>query len=97
MLFQFFSIPRGTLIIISNHDASLKESNYEDAQLYHPERWLNADSKDYHTFASLPFGHGARKCMAQNIAGTMMSMLAIRVSIFRLPLSIIAISMILLL
>lgn len=65
---------------MSNQDASLKESNYEDAKGFHPERWLKPDMKDYHSFASIPFGFGARKCLAQNIAETMMSLLIVRVS-----------------
>lgn len=74
-----FSIPRGTLIIMSTQDASLKESNYEDAKGFHPERWLQTET-DSHAFASIPFGFGARKCMAQNIAEAMMSVLTVRVS-----------------
>lgn len=44
-----------------------------------PERWLKPDAKDYHAFATIPFGYGARKCLGQNIAETMMSVLTIRV------------------
>ncbi|KAM3957810.1 cytochrome P450 CYP339A1 [Aphomia sociella] len=73
-----YNIPRGTLIIMSTQDAALKESNYEDASRFCPERWLNADTRDYHAFASIPFGFGARKCVGQNIAETMLSMLTIR-------------------
>jgi cytochrome P450 len=74
------SIPRGTLIIMSTQDSSLKESNFDDAALFKPDRWLQADSKDYHAFASVPFGYGARKCLGQNVAETMMTILTIRVS-----------------
>lgn len=65
---------------MSTQDASLKESNYEDAKGFHPERWMKSDTTDYHAFASIPFGSGARKCLAQNIAETMMSVLVVRVS-----------------
>ncbi|CAH2245659.1 jg6559 [Pararge aegeria aegeria] len=64
---------------MSTQHASLKESNFEDATKFHPERWLKPDAEDYHAFASIPFGHGARKCLGQNMAETMMSLLAIRV------------------
>nr|QZP43541.1 cytochrome P450 monooxygenase CYP339A1 [Ephestia elutella] len=73
-----YNIPRGTLIIMSTQDSALKESNYDDANKFHPDRWLKDDSKDYHAFASIPFGFGARKCLGQNIAETMMSLLTIR-------------------
>nr|ASX93991.1 cytochrome P450 CYP339A1 [Zygaena filipendulae] len=73
-----YNIPRGTLIIMSTQDASLKESNFDDATKFYPERWLKADVKDYHAFASIPFGFGARKCLGQNIAETMMSLLTIK-------------------
>ncbi|XP_060804266.1 probable cytochrome P450 301a1, mitochondrial [Amyelois transitella] len=73
-----YNIPRGTLIIMSTQDSSLKESNYDDASKFFPERWLKEDAKDYHAFASIPFGFGARKCLGQNIAETMISLLTIR-------------------
>ncbi|XP_038212866.1 probable cytochrome P450 301a1, mitochondrial [Zerene cesonia] len=74
-----YNIPRGTLIIMSTQDAAVKESHYDDAKKFDPERWLKEDSSDYHAFASVPFGYGARKCLGQNIAETMISLLTIRV------------------
>ncbi|CAH2090474.1 unnamed protein product [Euphydryas editha] len=74
-----YNIPRGTMIIMSTQDTSLKERNYDDATKFHPERWLTPDAKNYHTFASIPFGFGARKCIGQNIAETMMSLLTVKV------------------
>lgn len=65
---------------MSTQDASLKEGNYDDASVFYPERWLKGDAKEYHAFASIPFGFGARKCLGQNIAETMLSLLTIRVS-----------------
>ncbi|CAH2983054.1 unnamed protein product [Chilo suppressalis] len=73
-----YNIPRGTLIIMSTQDAALKESNYDDATKFKPERWLKGDSKYYHAFASIPFGYGARKCLGQNIAETMMTLLTVK-------------------
>lgn len=65
---------------MSNQDASLKESNFDDATKFNPDRWLKSDAKEYHAFASIPFGFGARKCLGQGIAETMMTMLTARVS-----------------
>ncbi|KAL4715711.1 hypothetical protein ACJJTC_006290 [Scirpophaga incertulas] len=73
-----YNIPQGTLIIMSTQDASLKESNYEDAANFKPERWLQGDASDYHAFASVPFGYGSRKCLGQNVAESMMTLLLIR-------------------
>ncbi|KAF9422991.1 hypothetical protein HW555_001534 [Spodoptera exigua] len=60
-----YNIPRGTLIVMSTQDASLKEGNFDDASVFYPERWLKDDAKEYHAFASIPFGFGARKCLRQ--------------------------------
>ncbi|XP_073946310.1 probable cytochrome P450 301a1, mitochondrial isoform X3 [Choristoneura fumiferana] len=73
-----YNIPRGTLIMMSTQDAAQKERNFDDADKFLPERWLKSESQEYHAFASIPFGFGARKCLGQNIAETMMTMLAIQ-------------------
>ncbi|XP_072931153.1 probable cytochrome P450 301a1, mitochondrial [Epargyreus clarus] len=73
-----YNIPRGTLIMMSTQDASLKESNFEDAARFSPERWLAA-AKQHHPFACVPFGHGARRCLGQSVAETMLTLLTIRV------------------
>lgn len=62
-------------------DSSLKESNYDGARHFDPDRWFNHDTTDYHAFASVPFGFGARKCLGQNIAETMLSVLTMKVNI----------------
>lgn len=64
---------------MATQEASLKESNYDDAASFFPERWLRPEAKDYHAFASIPFGYGARNCLGQNIAETMISLLTIKV------------------
>ncbi|XP_046968055.1 probable cytochrome P450 301a1, mitochondrial [Vanessa cardui] len=74
-----YNIPRGTMIIMSTQDTSLKEGNFDDATRFCPERWLKPEAKNYHAFASIPFGYGARKCIGQNVAETMMSLLTIKV------------------
>ncbi|CAB3255845.1 unnamed protein product [Arctia plantaginis] len=74
-----YNIPRGTLIIMSTQDSSLKEGNYEDAAVFTPERWLKDDAKEYHAFASIPFGSGPRKCLGQNIAETMLALLTAKI------------------
>ncbi|CAG4946033.1 unnamed protein product [Parnassius apollo] len=73
-----YNIPRGTLIVMAIQDAAFKENNYDDAAKFYPERWLNIDSKT-HAFASISFGYGARKCLGQNVAETMITLLTIKV------------------
>lgn len=64
---------------MSTQEASLKESNFDDATKFNPKRWLQPDAKEYHTFASIPFGFGVRKCLGQNVAETMISLLTMKV------------------
>ncbi|CAH2041320.1 unnamed protein product, partial [Iphiclides podalirius] len=74
-----YNIPRGTLIMMSIQDAALKESNFDDAAKFYPERWLSGDSNVRHEFASISFGYGARKCLGQNVAEIMTTLLTIKV------------------
>ncbi|XP_063385363.1 1,25-dihydroxyvitamin D(3) 24-hydroxylase, mitochondrial-like [Cydia fagiglandana] len=74
-----YNIPKGTLIIMANQDTCRKESNFDDADRFYPERWLKDESRDYHAFASIPFGYGARKCLGQSMAEAMMSLLTIQI------------------
>ncbi|KPJ20239.1 putative cytochrome P450 301a1, mitochondrial [Papilio machaon] len=77
-------IPRGTLIMMSIQDAALKENNYDDAAKFYPERWLNKESENNHDFGSISFGYGARKCLGQNIAEVMATLLITKVCKHRL-------------
>ncbi|GBP23510.1 Probable cytochrome P450 301a1, mitochondrial [Eumeta japonica] len=63
---------------MSTKDSALKEGNYDDATKFYPDRWLKPDSKEYHAFASIPFGFGARKCIGQNVAEVMLAVLTIK-------------------
>ncbi|XP_063625405.1 probable cytochrome P450 301a1, mitochondrial isoform X2 [Cydia splendana] len=74
-----YNIPKGTLIIMANQDTCRKESNFDDANRFYPERWLKEESSDYHAFASIPFGYGARKCLGQSMAEAMMSLLTVQI------------------
>lgn len=64
---------------MSTRDASLKESNYEDAYKFDPERWLKNEENAYHLFASVPFGFGPRKCLGQSISETLLTVLTMKV------------------
>lgn len=47
---------------------SCLEQYFEEPQLYRPQRWLRSSAEAYHKFASLPFGHGPRKCPGKRLA-----------------------------
>lgn len=47
---------------------SCLEEYFEEPQLYKPQRWLRSSAEVYHKFASLPFGHGPRKCPGKRLA-----------------------------
>lgn len=47
---------------------SRMEQYFEDADSYRPQRWLRDSGEAYHKFASLPFGHGPRKCPGKRLA-----------------------------
>lgn len=64
---------------MSTQDSSTKESNYDDAAKFWPERWLTAADTDHREFASMPFGYGARKCLGQDMSETMLSLLTVKV------------------
>ncbi|XP_068631678.1 probable cytochrome P450 301a1, mitochondrial [Battus philenor] len=74
-----YNIPRGTLIMMSIQDAALKEINYDDATKFYPERWLNENTEYHHDFGSISFGYGVRKCLGQNIAEIVTTLLIIKV------------------
>lgn len=65
--------------MMSIQDAALKDSNFDDAAKFYPERWLNEDSNIRHDFASISFGYGPRRCLGQNIAEVMTTILTIKV------------------
>lgn len=65
--------------MMSIQDAALKENNFDDAAKFYPERWLDEESKYNHEFGSISFGYGARKCLGQNIAEVMATLLITKV------------------
>lgn len=56
------------------HDTSLWKI---DPELFYPERFLDED-KDRHDFAFLPFSHGHRQCIGQDLAQFELKVIAAR-------------------
>nr|XP_024218841.1 probable cytochrome P450 301a1, mitochondrial [Halyomorpha halys] len=64
-----YLIPKGTQIVFQHYAISNSEEYFDDSNEYKPERWLkNQKSKQYHPFATLPFGYGKRMCLGKRFA-----------------------------
>lgn len=63
-----YLIPKGTMIITQNQVASRQEENFERANEFVPERWLEDRSKRPSSFISLPFGFGPRSCIGRRFS-----------------------------
>ncbi|KAH8021939.1 hypothetical protein HPB51_018788 [Rhipicephalus microplus] len=76
-----FNIPAGTVLIMHNQVACRQESNYPEADVYRPERWLKerTEGTRAHPFTLLPFGYGPRMCIGKRFAETVMCLLVARV------------------
>ncbi|CAH1392591.1 unnamed protein product [Nezara viridula] len=64
-----YTIPKGTQIVFQHHAISNSEEYFDDPNVYKPERWLKKQKKkQYHPFATLPFGYGKRMCLGKRFA-----------------------------
>ncbi|MBN9739954.1 cytochrome P450 [Amycolatopsis sp. A1MSW2902] len=59
-------LPAGTNVVISPYLIHRREDLYPDPERFDPDRWLHARATA--TAAYIPFGNGARKCIADNFA-----------------------------
>ncbi|ORZ40689.1 cytochrome P450 [Catenaria anguillulae PL171] len=60
-----YEVPANTEIMLNNYVISMNPKYVKDPEKFMPERW---DTKDIHSFASLPFGNGSRMCIGRRIA-----------------------------
>jgi cytochrome P450 len=60
---------------------SMMEKHYPEPERYIPERWIREGKQVHsaHPFATLPFGHGARKCVGMRFANMELEMLLAKV------------------
>ncbi|KAF5297799.1 hypothetical protein FQA39_LY11948 [Lamprigera yunnana] len=68
--FSGFTVPRGTVVVSQNQVSSRLKEYFIAPNEFRPERWLK-DHQFYqqpHPFLVIPFGHGARSCIARRLA-----------------------------
>lgn len=76
-----YKIPKGTYMLIATKLSSLREEHFEDALKFKPERWLHPEvGKEMESMATIPFGHGAKACLAKDLAEVELSLLVYKVS-----------------
>nr|WCC58044.1 cytochrome P450 [Pharsalia antennata] len=66
--FDDYLIKKDTLVLAFSSVTSCDEKYFKNAQSYNPDRWLRANNEEFHKFASLPFGYGARMCPGKRLA-----------------------------
>lgn len=80
-----YAIPKGTHVMVATRISSLKEEHFEDAHKFLPERWLKPElgliNKDLKDFACMPYGYGARECIAKELAEMQIALLISKVPI----------------
>ena len=65
-----YEIPKGSVVVRVGHSMSNSPDNFGDPKKFLPERWLRGSDQRHtaHSFANLPWGHGARfVCLAVDI------------------------------
>lgn len=60
-------LPGGTVVSTNPIATCLSEMNFQDPELFRPERWLESNERD-NLDASQPFSLGARSCLGQSLA-----------------------------
>jgi benzoate 4-monooxygenase len=78
--FQDMIIPRGSTVVVNQY--ATFRVGIQDPEAFNPERW-NLDSPDLEQLKEsfLPFAHGKRNCIGQNLA--IFEMKLILASVFR--------------
>ena len=73
-----YYVPSGTTVAVPPWVATHSPLNFNEPDLFRPERWLGEDVKfrDDRLDASLPFGTGPRVCIGKNLAFLEMRLIA---------------------
>ena len=78
-----YQIPSNTHMLIATKLSSLREEYFDDATKFKPERWIDQEvPKEMDTLATLPFGYGAKACIAKDLAEAEISLLIYKVHNF---------------
>ncbi|XP_023019969.2 probable cytochrome P450 301a1, mitochondrial [Leptinotarsa decemlineata] len=83
VVIHHYRIPKGTNILFATHLNNMGDDYFEDATRFKPERWLTDElggfGNEYQAFASMPFGHGPRACLAKDLAETEIAMVLFKI------------------
>ncbi|XP_018566815.1 probable cytochrome P450 301a1, mitochondrial, partial [Anoplophora glabripennis] len=83
IVINHYLIPKGTHILFATHLNSMREEYFEDALKFKPERWLANElggfGNDFQVFASMPFGHGPKACLAKELVELEIALLLAKV------------------
>ncbi len=63
-----YLLPKGALLFVSPWATHRSPANWEAPLAFDPDRFSPERRGDYHRFAYVPFGGGARKCVGTNLA-----------------------------
>jgi cytochrome P450 len=63
-----YSIPRGSVIIMSQYIIHRDPRFFNEPNKFIPERWTSEMKSNLHKFAFFPFGGGSRICMGEPLA-----------------------------
>ncbi|KAB0797767.1 hypothetical protein PPYR_08760 [Photinus pyralis] len=68
--FSNFHVPKGTVVVSQNQVSCRLEEHFVTPNEFRPERWLKNHElyTQPHPFLVIPFGHGARSCIARRLA-----------------------------
>lgn len=83
IVIHHYLIPKGTHILFATHLNSIREEYFEDALRFKPDRWLSSElggfGNDFQAFASMPFGHGPKACLAKELVELELALLLVKV------------------
>ncbi|KAJ8912148.1 hypothetical protein NQ315_013197 [Exocentrus adspersus] len=84
VVINHYFIPKGTHVLFATHLNSIREEYFEDALKFKPERWLSNElggfGNDFQTFASMPFGHGPKACVAKRLVELQIAVLLVNIT-----------------
>ncbi|CAI7974095.1 Pentalenene oxygenase [Frankia sp. Hr75.2] len=63
-----YAIPGGAILLYSHYGLHRDERLFSHADEFDPDRWLETNQSEVTTAAFMPFGHGAYRCLGENLA-----------------------------